>query len=100
MKEVLYEVRCLKSTEDISNPVESPEFFRFMRQLLKLSSKCENHIFKTNKACQQDGTIVSNQFLVFVAVVSFLTLFLYNLFFMLALLRMCIRLRMAPQLYY
>ena len=28
-----------------SNPVESPEFFRFMRQLLKLSSKCEDHIF-------------------------------------------------------
>ena len=27
-----------------SNPVESPEFFRFMRQLLKLSSKCEDHI--------------------------------------------------------
>ena len=25
--------------------VESPEFFRFMRQLLKLSSKCEDHIF-------------------------------------------------------
>ena len=24
---------------------ESPEFFRFMRQLLKLSSKCEDHIF-------------------------------------------------------
>ena len=28
-----------------SNPVESPEFFRFMGQLLKLSSKCEDHIF-------------------------------------------------------
>ena len=28
-----------------SNPVESPEFFRFMRQLLKLSSQCEDHIF-------------------------------------------------------
>ena len=27
-----------------SNPVESPEFFRFMRQLLKLSSKCEDHL--------------------------------------------------------
>ena len=48
-------VRCLKSNEDMilalagqfmgSNPVESPEFFRFMRQLLKLSSKCEDHIF-------------------------------------------------------
>ena len=28
-----------------SNPAESPEFFRFIRQLLKLSSKCEDHIF-------------------------------------------------------
>ena len=28
-----------------SNPVESPEFFRFLRQLLKLSSRCEDHIF-------------------------------------------------------
>ena len=28
-----------------SNLVESPEFFRFMSQLLKLSSKCEDHIF-------------------------------------------------------
>ena len=60
MKDVLYEVRCLKSNEDMIlaltgqfkqwvriplNPVESPEFFRFMRQLLKLSSKCEDHIF-------------------------------------------------------
>ena len=63
---MLYAVRCLKSNEDMilalagqfkqlshepepevmgSNPVESPEFFRFMRQLLKLSSKCEDHIF-------------------------------------------------------
>ena len=25
-----------------SNPVESPEFLRFMRQLLKLSSKCDH----------------------------------------------------------
>jgi len=55
MKEVLYEVRCLKSNEEHctgiaevmgSNLVESPEFFRFTRQLLKLSSKCEDHIFK------------------------------------------------------
>ena len=46
MKEMLYAVRCLKSKEVMgSNPVESPEFFRFMRQLLKLSSKCEDHIF-------------------------------------------------------
>ena len=68
---MLYAVRCLKSNEDMilalagqfqqlshepekftgiaevmgSNPVESPEFFRFMRQLLKLSSKCEDHVF-------------------------------------------------------
>ena len=28
-----------------SNPVESPEFFSFMGQLLKLSSKCEDHVF-------------------------------------------------------
>ena len=61
---MLYAVRCLKSNEDMilalagqfkqlshepekfnSNPIESPEFFRFMRQLLKLSSKCEDHIF-------------------------------------------------------
>ena len=46
MKEILYEVRCLKSNEDmILALAESPEFFRFKRQLLKLSSKCENHIF-------------------------------------------------------
>ena len=50
MKEVLYEVRCLKSNEEMilaltSSPVESPEFFRFTRQLLKLSSKCEDHFF-------------------------------------------------------
>ena len=25
--------------------IESPEFFRFKRQLLKLSSKCEDHVF-------------------------------------------------------
>ena len=59
MKDVLYEVRCLKSNEDmilaltgqfkqLSHEPEkfrSPEFFRFMRQLLKLSSKCEDHVF-------------------------------------------------------
>ena len=55
MKEVLYEVRCLKSTEDMILALagqfkqlsHEPEkkFFRFMRQLLKLSSKCEDHIF-------------------------------------------------------
>ena len=28
-----------------SNLVESPEFFRLMRQLLKLFSKSEDHIF-------------------------------------------------------
>ena len=76
MKEMLYEVRCLKSNEDMilvlagqfkqlshepekfrwlngirthdlcdAGAVESPEFFRFMRQLLKLSRKYEDHIF-------------------------------------------------------
>ena len=34
-----------KSNNYVLYPVESPEFFRFMRQLLKLSSKCEDHIF-------------------------------------------------------
>ena len=72
MKEMLYAVRCLKSNEDmilalagqfkqLSHEPESNEDmilalagqfkqlshepFRFMRQLLKLSSKCEDHIF-------------------------------------------------------
>ena len=38
---------CLKSNEDMimgSNPVESPEFFRFMRQLKKLLT----HTFSMN----------------------------------------------------
>ena len=38
-------VRALHRHRRGSNPVESAEFFRFMRQLLKLSSKCEDHIF-------------------------------------------------------
>ena len=40
-------VRALHRIAEVmgSNPVESPEFFRFMRQLLKLSSKCDDHIF-------------------------------------------------------
>ena len=64
---MLYEVWCLKSNEDMilalagqfkqlshepekfsllsGEPEPEPEFFRFMRQLLKLSSKCEDHIF-------------------------------------------------------
>ena len=72
---MLYAVRCLKSNEDMilalagqfkqlshepekfrwlngirthdlcDAGAQSPEFFRFMRQLLKLSSKCEDHIF-------------------------------------------------------
>ena len=59
MKEMLYAVRCLKSNEDMilglagqfkqlscePEKFRSPEFFRFTRQLLKLSSKCEDHIF-------------------------------------------------------
>ena len=53
---MLYEVQCLKSNEDmilaltgqfkqLSHEPEKFEIFRFMRQLLKLSSKCEDHIF-------------------------------------------------------
>ena len=48
---MLYAVRCLKSNEDMILALAgqfkqlSHEFFRFMRQLLKLSSKCEDHIF-------------------------------------------------------
>ena len=50
---MLYAVRCLKSNEDMILALagqfkqlsHEPEFFRFMRQLLKLSSKCEDHIF-------------------------------------------------------
>ena len=54
MKDVLYEVRCLKSNEDMILALtgqfkqlsrEPEKFFRFTRQLLKLSSKCEDHIF-------------------------------------------------------
>ena len=53
MKDVLYEVRCLKSNEDMILALtgqfkqlsHEPEKFRFMRQLPKLSSKCEDHIF-------------------------------------------------------
>ena len=53
MKEMLHEVRCLKSDEDmilalagqLSDRAVTQKFFRFMRQLLKLSSKCEDHIF-------------------------------------------------------
>ena len=68
VKEMLYAVRCLKSNEDMILALagqfkqlsHEPEKFRFMRQLLetialivklfmrqllKLSSKCEDHIF-------------------------------------------------------
>ena len=54
MKEMLYEVRCLKSNEDMILALagqfkqlsqEPEKFFLFMRQVLKLSSKCEDHIF-------------------------------------------------------
>ena len=54
MKEMLYEVQCLKSNEDMTLALagqfnqlshEPEKFFRFMRQLLKLSSKCEDHVF-------------------------------------------------------
>ena len=40
MKEVLYEVRCLKSNEDMMLALAEQ-----FKQLLKLSSKCEDHIF-------------------------------------------------------
>ena len=40
-----YEVTQLRWVNVFSNPFESPEFFRLTRQLLKLSSKCEDHIF-------------------------------------------------------
>ena len=51
--EMLYEVRCLKSNKDMILALtgqfkqlshEPEKFFRFVRQLLKLSSKCEDHI--------------------------------------------------------
>ena len=50
---MLYAVRCLKSNEamilalagQFKQLSHEPEFFRFMRQLLKFSSKCEDHIF-------------------------------------------------------
>ena len=47
MEEMLYAVRCLKSNEDMILALagQFKQFFRFMRQLLKLSSKCEDHIF-------------------------------------------------------
>ena len=50
---MLYEVRCLKSDADMIRALagqfkqlshESEKKFRFMRQLLKLSRKCEYHI--------------------------------------------------------
>ena len=45
-----YEVTKLRAGQFVGliltlTPVKSPEFFRFMRQLLKLSIKCEDHIF-------------------------------------------------------
>ena len=46
MKEMLYEVRYLKSSEDMILPLTGQFKQLFMRQkLLKLSSKCEDHIF-------------------------------------------------------
>ena len=43
MKEMLYAVRCLKSNEDMILALAGQ--FKQFRQLLKLSSKCEDHIF-------------------------------------------------------
>ena len=40
MKDVLYEVRCLKSNEDMILALTGQ-----FKQLLKLSSECEDHIF-------------------------------------------------------
>ena len=46
MKDVLYEVQCLKSNEDMILALTGRYDPRtYMRQLLKLSSKCEDHIF-------------------------------------------------------
>ena len=47
MKEMLYEVRCLKSTEDMILALagQFKQLSHEERQLLKLSSKCEDHIF-------------------------------------------------------
>ena len=50
MKDVLYEVRCLKSNEDMILALTG-QFKQLShkplshKQLLKLSSKCEDHIF-------------------------------------------------------
>ena len=52
MKEMLCKVRYLKSSEDMILALAG-QFFRFMRQLLKLSSKCEDHIFtRLSNVCQ------------------------------------------------
>ena len=50
MKEMLYEVRCLKSNEDMilvlaGQLKQLSHLSNCLRQLLKLSSKCEDHIF-------------------------------------------------------
>ena len=45
MKEMLYAVRCLNSNEDMILALAGQFKQLFMRQLLKLSSKCEDHIF-------------------------------------------------------
>ena len=45
MKEVLYEVRCLKSTEDMILALAGQFKQLSHEQLLKLSSKCEDHVF-------------------------------------------------------
>ena len=52
MKEMLYKVRYLKSSEDMILALAG-QFFRFMRQLLKFSTKCEDHIFtRLSNVCQ------------------------------------------------
>ena len=45
-----------------SNPVESPEFFRFMRQLLKLSSKFKigTALLLQKKRCPKNRSVCKN----------------------------------------
>ena len=47
MKEMLYAVRCLKSNEDMILTLagQFKQLSGQFKQLLKLSSKCEDHIF-------------------------------------------------------
>ena len=44
MKDMLYEVRCLKSNEDMILALAG-QFKQLLKQLLKLSSKCEDQSY-------------------------------------------------------